>query len=213
AEKGENTSTGVAIGMGQNTLRTLGEFKRSGRLKAERFGSKNDGNGALMRIAPVPIFYQNDIEQAMLISSEQSYTTHASDISAECCAYCTSVIVLLIQGNGWEVALSQSAKFEWGEEISSLVNYEWREKSYQDIKASGYVLTSLEASMWCVENSKSFSEAVLLAVNLGDDADTVGAITGQLAGALYGQHDIEEKFLDKLIQRQRIYSLSQMLCL
>lgn len=212
AEKGENTSTGIAIGMGQNTLRTLGEFKRSGRLKAEKFGSKNDGNGALMRIAPIPIFYQNDIEKVILIAREQSYATHASDISAECCAYCAFIMALLIQGHTWEQALSRTSEVNWGEEISSLINYEWREKSYQDIKASGYVLASLEASMWCVEHSNSFLEAVLLAVNLGDDADTVGAITGQLAGALYGQHNIDKKLLDGLVSRQDIYSLSQMLC-
>ncbi|MDG1728092.1 MAG: ADP-ribosylglycohydrolase family protein [Emcibacteraceae bacterium] len=211
-EKGENTSTGVAIGIGQNTLRTLGEFKRSGKLNAEKFGSKNDGNGALMRIAPIPIFYQNDIDLAIINAREQSYTTHASDISAECCAFCTFIMVLLIQGVPWKKALSSTSEVNWEKEISSLVNYEWREKSYQDINASGYVLASLEASLWCVENSRTFSEAVLLAVNLGDDADTVGAITGQLAGALYGYSNISKKYLDKLIKRQIIFSLSQNLC-
>ncbi|MDG1997356.1 MAG: ADP-ribosylglycohydrolase family protein [Emcibacteraceae bacterium] len=158
------------------------------------------------------MFYQDNIDLVMFNAREQSYTTHASDISAECCAYCAYIMALLLQGNSWEQALSRTSEVNWGEEISSLVNYEWREKTYQEIKASGYVLTSLEASMWCVENSNSFSEAVLLAVNLGDDADTVGAITGQLAGALYGYSNIENKFLDKLIKRQTIYSLSQMLC-
>ena len=148
----------------------------------------------------------------MLIAREQSYATHASDISAECCAYCALIIARLIKGDTWKQALSYTTEVNWGEEISSLVNYEWRQKSYQDIQAGGYVLTSLEASLWCVENSTSFSEAVLLAVNLGDDADTVGAITGQMAGALYGYTDLEPKFLDKLIKRQYIYSLSQMLC-
>ena len=86
-------------------------------------------------------------------------------------------MVLLIKGVPWKKALSSTSEVNWGKEISSLVNYEWREKSYQDINASGYVLASLEASLWCVENSRTFSEALLLAVNLGDDADTVGAIT------------------------------------
>lgn len=73
-----------------------------------------------------------------------------------------------------------------------------------DIRSSGYVVHTLEAALWCVDRAGDFSEAVLLAANLGDDADTVAAVTGQIAGALWGRHAIPTHWLDRLAWRQDI---------
>ena len=67
-----------------------------------------------------------------------------------------------------------------------------------EIASSGYVIHCLEASLWCVANSKNYSEAVLKAVNLGDDTDTTAAVTGAIAGALYGIETLPREWLDKL---------------
>ena len=79
------------------------------------------------------------------------------------------------------------------------------------IRSSGYVMHTLEAALWSVEQTDSFEEAVVLAVNLGDDADTVGAVTGQLAGALYGASAIPERWLANLSWRPRILTMADAL--
>lgn len=80
----------------------------------------------------------------------------------------------------------------------------WRGKARDAISSSGYVVRTLEAALWAVEATGTFEEALVLAVNLGDDADTVGAVTGQLAGALYGAAAIPPRWLGPLAWRERI---------
>ena len=78
----------------------------------------------------------------------------------------------------------------------------WRGKDRDQIKSSGYVIDTLEAALWCVDKTDSYEQAVILAVNLGGDADTVGAVTGQLAGAIYGIDAIPERWLQPLLWKQ-----------
>jgi len=80
----------------------------------------------------------------------------------------------------------------------------WRRKPRDAIRSTGYVVDSLEAALWCVARTTRFRDAVLLAANLGDDADTVAAITGQLAGALYGAAAIPPSWLEVLAWRDRL---------
>ena len=80
----------------------------------------------------------------------------------------------------------------------------WRTRSRAEIRSSGYAIHTLEAALWAVDQTDSFEAAVVLAVNLGDDADTVGAVTGQLAGALYGFSGIPPRWLQPLAWRQKI---------
>jgi ADP-ribosyl-[dinitrogen reductase] hydrolase len=87
----------------------------------------------------------------------------------------------------------------------------WHGKHRHQIRASGYVAHSLEASLWSVARSGCFTNAVLLAANLGEDADTTAAITGQLAGALYGASDIPSPWLERLAWRARIEGMADAL--
>ena len=87
----------------------------------------------------------------------------------------------------------------------------WRNKERRQIRSSGYVIHSLEAAMWCVGRAATFEEAVATAVNLGDDADTVGAITGQLAGAIWGMSGIPVRWLEKLAWRARLEGAAEAL--
>lgn len=73
-----------------------------------------------------------------------------------------------------------------------------------EISSSGYVVASLEAALWCIANTENFQDAVLLAANLGDDADTVAAITGQIAGAIYGFSNIPETWVNKLAWKDEL---------
>jgi ADP-ribosyl-[dinitrogen reductase] hydrolase len=87
----------------------------------------------------------------------------------------------------------------------------WRGKERDEISSSGYIVHTLEAALWCIHRTDGFSEAVLLAANLADDADTVAAVTGQIAGALWGESAIPRRWLDRLAWRAQIQSRARQL--
>jgi len=98
---------------------------------------------------------------------------------------------------------------KWPEEVAFIARCDWRNKSIAEIQSTGYVIHTLEASLYCVDTTTTFEGALLKAVNLGDDADSVGAVTGQLAGAKYGVDSIPEDWLDKLVDSEKIISIAE----
>jgi ADP-ribosyl-[dinitrogen reductase] hydrolase len=82
--------------------------------------------------------------------------------------------------------------------IAAIAAGSFKEKEPPEIRGTGYVVDSLEAALWAFDRSNSFREGALLAVNLGDDADTTGAIYGQIAGAFYGAKQIPQEWRAKL---------------
>jgi len=104
-----------------------------------------------------------------------------------------------------DLSTFQSAK------VRAIAAGEYRNKSAKGISGSGYVIHCLEASAWCFWQSKSFRDAVLLAVNLGDDADTTGAVCGQIGGAFYGEEGIPAEWLSRLVMVDDIRSLADRL--
>ena len=190
AETGSNTSTGIAVGIGQNTLRTLGDFRRTGRLEALPFGAKNDGNGSLMRLAPVACFASNDISRARSIAGAQSRATHASQTADECCQFLAELLCRLTRGESFSNVLGSESNSKWRAAISNAFPPNLSEISEADVRSGGYVVDTLHAALWSVQNTCTFKDAVLKAVNLGDDADTTGAVAGQIAGACYGYSSI-----------------------
>lgn len=211
AEYGENSSTGISVGIGQNTLRVLGDFKRTGRLEAEAFGAKTDGNGSLMRLTPAVCFASHDLETAMHLAAAQSRTTHASPIAEECCRFTAGLIFKLLRGADYETAKADMLAVGWSEELTEAIGFALAGVDDALIPSGGYVLDSLRASLWCVENTNSFENAVLLAVNLGDDADTTAAITGQIAGAIHGYTAVPQSLKEGLVGERRLYVTSQFL--
>lgn len=200
----ENTSTGQCVGAGQNTFATIGNYRRTGALLAPRINHRSDGNGALMRLAPVACRYWSQASIARAIARRQSSTTHASDLSAAACEALANLLCSLIAGESWSQAIGWLAVDPCPEELQPICNGDWRSKARSAIESSGYVLHTLEAALWAVETTTSFEEALVAAVNLGGDADTVGAVTGQIAGALYGVGAIPPRWQSALIQRERI---------
>ena len=87
----------------------------------------------------------------------------------------------------------------------------WRGRARNEIRSSGYVVHTLEAALWSVARTGDFRNAVLLAANLADDADTVAAVTGQLAGALYGLSGIPDRWLDRVAWKDRLLQAGQQL--
>lgn len=210
-ERGENTSTGIAIGVGQNTLRVMGNYRRTGALLAPRMPGKSDGNGALMRLAPVASMHWRDSVKACQIASAQSRATHHSDLSAGCCEVLASVLSRLIAGQSWDDAIDLAPQNSWPDAVKDIALGTWRRKPVEDISSAGFVVHTLEAAIWSVGTTYSFEAALVRAVNLGDDADTVGAVTGQIAGARYGAGAIPERWLSALAKADDLSRLAERL--
>lgn len=201
AEFGDNTSTGVAVGIGQITLRNLGHYRRTGNLTAPPPQGRADGNGALMRLAPVAILHHANPEDAFDIAVRQGMTTHHSALSDEACGFTGHLMAQLIHGKEWATAISNSKAKVSDENLQLRID---QRHADAEPPSTGFVLDTLEAALWAIERTGSFEEALILAVNLGLDADTVGAVTGQIAGARYGLSSIPARWLEPLIQRERI---------
>ena len=213
AEHGENSSTGVAVGIGQNTLRVLGDYRRTGRLEARASGTKNDGNGSLMRISPIAAFFHSDLALAREMASRQSRATHASEIAAQCCSFQVELLVRLINGEEFHSAKSRTLEKHKDTPLHRELVQDFRGMCSQEIPSTGYVLDTLRAAMWSVENSSTAESAMLLSANLGDDADTVAAVTGQIVGALYGYASIAKHLKIGLVAEREIYVKSQFVSL
>ena len=209
--EGTNTSTDKCIGIGQNTLRTLGNYRRTGETTAIKGGKRSDGNGAIMRLAAVPCLHWRSVDKARRIAIAQSKCTHYSILSEGCCDLLSLILCRLISGDTWDQVLPYPPEDNWFEEVGFLSSCKWRDKNVDDVLSTGYVIHTLEAALYCVDTTSSFSDAVLKAVNLGDDADTVGAVTGQIAGARYGIDSIPKDWMFELIHGQRIVRIAEKL--
>ena len=211
ADKGVNTSTGVCVGIGQNTLRVLGNYHRKGELFAPETRQKSDGNGAIMRMAPVAVRHWRNSTEAQRIAGLQSRTTHYSDLSAAACEALCMIMSAQINGVDWEIASKPTPAGHWPDAIKAVSAEDWKGRDRESISSTGFVVHTLEAALWAVNTTSSFSAAVLKAVNLGDDADSVGAVAGQLAGARYGVSAIPQDWLDVLIHQAEIEQIGRTL--
>ncbi|MFP4021767.1 MAG: ADP-ribosylglycohydrolase family protein [Halanaerobium sp.] len=200
-KEGYLSSTGKCFDIGVNTARSLEYFEENGELPPER--DRAAGNGSLMRLAPVPIFFRDDFEAAIKYSGESSLTTHNNKMAVDSCRYFGGLLQQFINSRikmkafKIKVIKDTAVDLNLDERVIKAVNGAFTKERSQ-IKSDGFVIHSLEASLWSFLNSNSFADAVLKAANLGDDADTVAAITGQLAGAYYGYSSISTDWLNKL---------------
>jgi ADP-ribosyl-[dinitrogen reductase] hydrolase len=196
----ENTSTGKCVGVGQNTLAVLGNYRRTGAVVAPYIKGRSDGNGALMRVAPVAVRHWSDLTRARKIAGEQSRTTHCSALSEQICIAMMDILTGLISGNSWSGSTGEITSHEVAPENEVVFQGSWKHKVRDEISSSGYVVDTFEAALWAVESTTTFEDALIAAVNLGHDADTVGAVAGQLAGARYGIDAIPQRWLHCLIK-------------
>lgn len=218
-KEGHLSSTGKCFGIGSNTLQSLQQFEKTGKLSDIPTNSNATTNGSLMRLAPVPLAFLSDPVMAIERSKDSSKTTHGSQDAVDSCGYLGALIVGALNEVPKEELLSDHycpVKGYWKEHplsppVDEVAAGSFKVKEPPQIKGAQYVVRSLEAAIWAFYKTDSFKEGCLLAVNLGDDADTTGAIYGQLAGAYYGEHDILAQWLDKLAYRELIGSYAEQL--
>jgi len=198
---GHLSSTGRCFDIGNQTRVALEEFEITGEPYREAVGGMSAGNGSLMRLAPVAMAFCDDPDAAGQFSSDSSRTTHPAVECVEACGVYGRLIAAAIEGASRTelyVLAADLAEQVTSPGLATILRGSYRVKERDEISSSGYVLHSLEAALWAFANTDDFLDGALLAVNLGDDADTVGAIYGQLAGALYGRSGIPESWRGRL---------------
>jgi ADP-ribosyl-[dinitrogen reductase] hydrolase len=204
---GENSSTGICFDIGNTTRHALERFEHTGNPVAGSTDSHSAGNGSLMRLAPVAIFRHSDRAAAEEIARGQSVITHGAAAAVEACTFLVHLLIAAIEGASKEAVL-RPRPWSANEDVDRIARGTWRTKSRAEIRSSGYVIDTLEAALWSLEQSGSFRQAVLTAANLGDDADTVAAVTGQLAGAIWGRKGIPAEWMAGLAMGDRIRDLA-----
>jgi ADP-ribosyl-[dinitrogen reductase] hydrolase len=218
-QSGKYSVTGRCFDIGITTRDALATYVKC----ADAFTSgdpseRASGNGSIMRLAPVPIryaaLYPDRLEELSRLATESSLPTHASEQCIAACRYLAIVLAGLIHGEdreqvlspGWEPLKRLNEVMPLHPLIQEIALGSYRQKQPPEIVGSGWVVKSLEAALWAFHNANTFEEAVLKAVNLGDDADTTGAVCGQLAGAYWGESAIPSSLRAGLAHQEMLES-------
>lgn len=211
-DEGHLSSNGRCFDIGGTVNSALRRFQQTGEPFAGSADPYSAGNGSIMRLAPVPLFYAADPAQAIEMSGESSRPTHGAATCIAACRYLGGLIVGALQGASKADLLEPLYRPDgqtWSagelrEEIAVVAAGSFKTKNPPAIRGSGYVVESLEAALWAFDRADNFEEGCLLAANLGQDADTTAAVYGQLAGAYYGATGIPARWLARLAHREMI---------
>lgn len=211
-EAGYLSSTGRCFDIGSTVAAALDRFRRTG----EPFSGSTDpntaGNGCLMRLAPVPVFAHPDAAEAVRLAGESARTTHGAPECVEASQLFGAMLHAALSGaTKDDILLGTPADRFTTPKVRAIAAGEYRAKPESAVRGSGYVIACLEAAAWCFDRAANYREAVLLAANLGDDADTTAAVSGQLAGAFWGEAGIPPEWLAKLVMADEIRSLADAL--
>ncbi|MBD2680662.1 MULTISPECIES: ADP-ribosylglycohydrolase family protein [Nostoc] len=216
------TPRGDVFDIGQTTHTALMRLKQG--VVPHQAGGKvenSNGNGSLMRILPMAYCHRNlTFSELIARVHDVSGITHAHARSQMACGIYISIAVSLLEGADLQTAYLQGLqdiqpiysvreflleKPHFGRVFSG----EIAKLPVEEINSGGYVIDTLESSLWCLLNSSSYSEAVLKAVNLGGDTDTTAAVTGGLAGIYYGVENIPRQWINQIARKQDIIYLAE----
>ena len=235
-----------AFDIGITVRSALSHFEHTGEPYAGSSDPNTAGNGSLMRLAPVPMYFAGDAGDAIDRSADSSRTTHGAEEAIDACRYFAGLLIGALKGVDKDTLLSDRyspveglwERSPLAEKIAEIADGSFKHRNppecffnetlpslashlskktclsikseggTQKIKGKGYVVKSMEAAIWAFYKSGDFREGALLAVNLGDDADTTGAIYGQIAGAYYGVESIPSEWRERLTMLTEITGMA-----
>ena len=208
---GHNSPNGTCFDIGIQTAKALRQFRAN---PAIAESTQSAGNGTIMRLAPAVIASQDSPpDEAARLFEISARDTHNSDLAAEATVLFGMILRNLMEGTSFRESLVLAAETterhlkERGlpSQLVAETVYAFDDEAANN---SGFVIPSLGTAIWAVRSTDTFEDAVLTAVNLGDDADTVAAITGQMAGALYGAGAIPEEWVADLHRRDDLVEMT-----
>jgi ADP-ribosyl-[dinitrogen reductase] hydrolase len=211
-KEGYLSSTGRCFDIGNTVSQALHQFRQTGEPFSGPTHSQSAGNGGLMRLAPVPMFYYPDLAKAVWFSGESSRTTHGVQECIEASRLFGAMLVRALAGAKRDEILSHYDDLNLETStLQSIAAGEYQGLAIDHIRGSGYVVESLTAALWCFWATTTYADAILASANLGDDADTTAAICGQLAGAYYGLSGIPQPWQERVTDRETILVLASQL--
>lgn len=213
-----------SVGLGGNISLSLDEFVRDQTIDFTKRGDTNtSGNGSIMRNAAIPIFYRENLDEALKYAAKQSQTTHQGIEAAECCRLLTYIVHKGIHSKkGDKSIIYDLSGFVPETPCDSIIelaqskdssnpnkNWNWKCESYiysperakqQPGYVGSYAMDAMAMALHCVHSTNSFKEAMLKCANLRGDSDSVSAVAGQIAGALYGYKDMPDDWKIAVLQ-------------
>lgn len=216
--KGKFSANGKCVGIGRTTRESLEMFSKN---KKKTTAIQKDpllaGNGTIMRIAPIAMYARN-LTQVQKYSSLNSATTHSNPLCTQSAELFSRMIFIALKGSHTKAEIFRNIELQClarphtlRQELRTIFEKKTYKYNPPYIESTGYVIKSLEAALWAFNKSRSFKHGALLAVNLGGDADTVGALYGQLAGAYYGVNAIPTKWQKQIHNHVEIKNIANCL--
>ena len=210
--QGHLSSTGTCFDIGGTTWEALNNFERRRQPYPGPTEDYKAGNGSLMRLAPAPLAFAGKPEVAIAIAANSSRTTHGAPECVDSCRYFAGLLLAAVNGLSKEQILNNeyepAARCFLGEplapKVAEVAGGSFKRKGPPEVRGSGYVIHTLEAALWAFHTTDTFRDGALKVVNLGEDADTTGAVYGQIAGAFYGEDGIPAEWRAKLAMRELI---------
>jgi len=199
-------------GIGMTTLVALTALKRgaswteAGRIAHERLGGLSAGNGSIMRCAPIALRYFKDEERLIRASRESSIITHWDKIAQEGCVALNLAIIHLLTKDKQNLPQNILPKIREPRTKEALAEVVSLKKD--DLFPSGFALDTLRCALWCFLHTEGFEQALVEAINLGGDADTIGAVCGALSGAFYGREGIPLRWLEAIKVKEEVLQLA-----
>jgi ADP-ribosyl-[dinitrogen reductase] hydrolase len=212
------SSTGAFFDIGNATAAALRRFERTGEPYPGDASPDAGGNGVLMKLAPVPMAYAAHPDTAIALAANSARTTHWFPAALDATRYLAALLVdalhgadreAVLNGDGHAGALRCAGTLH--PEVQEVADGSYRRKTPPAITGGFYSVPALEAALWALHSHDDFASGALAAVNLGDDADTTGAIYGQLAGAVYGLDAIPAHWRETIVMGDEILALADAL--
>ncbi|MGV8838066.1 ADP-ribosylglycohydrolase family protein [Cellvibrio sp.] len=207
---GYMSSTGECFDIGATVATALNSYMKTGNPFSGSIDERSSGNGSLMRLAPIAIFYRDNPAKLIRYAGESSRTTHGSAECIDACKYFASLLVIAMSARKKEELLNTFYQ-PTTPKVRAIASGLYLEKNYEQLTGSGYAIESLESALWCFHKADSFEEAILLAANIGNDADTTAAICGQIAGAFYGCTGIPGRWVNLIQKYENIQDIADTL--
>ena len=201
--RGHLSSTGFCFDIGNTTRAALEAFESTGE-PSGLTSPDTAGNGSIMRLAPVPMFYAAFMEDAIEYAAQSSMTTHAAAEAVSACRYLAAVIARALNGSEKEDVLAPPRSLDLADGVKRVAFGSFRIFNPPQIRGSGYVVESLEAALWAFHHADTFADGACMAVSLGEDSDTTAAVYGQIAGAFYGASAIPKRWVSVLAHKDLI---------
>ena len=205
------SSTGECFDIGGTTQQALSRYVATGEPFSGSTDPRSAGNGSLMRLAPIVLFYYPDLEECTRKAAASSRTTHGAPEAVESCELLAQITAQLLNGVSKRDLLPSIQHPFALPSIQRMLQLDYQQLSRGEVRGSGYCIESLTAALWSFFSTDNFEDAILRATNLGEDADTTAAICGQIAGAHYGMSAIPARWRSRLAMLEHIDATAQRL--